>query len=293
MSYLRSMLRAAASRPTRVIGMYWGETFPFYYVSEYPKSGGSWLGKMVADCLRIPYPEGQIFPAGFRCVIHNHWRYNPRFRRVLYVYRDGRDVMVSLFFHRMRTLARRDSVDVRIFKRQYDRLFGKGYDPNDSIALLPRFIENEFKRPRNPRVTWSQHIESWCAPDGHPHVTCLSYEQLVNDCRATLKRAIELVTGATVDQWRIDTTVEKFSMVRQTGRRPGEEDRGAFIRKGVAGDWPNHFSLEAAEVFNDLAGDALIHLGYEKDRDWVRNYPAPSDVRPARVDSRRTETIQE
>ena len=61
-------------------------------------------------------------------------------------------------------------------------------------------------------------------------------------------------------------------MVRQSGRRPGEEDVTQHIRKGVAGDWLNHFTRASAELFNDLAGDVLVTLGYEQDRNWVDRY---------------------
>ena len=62
-------------------------------------------------------------------------------------------------------------------------------------------------------------------------------------------------------------------MARQTGgRKAGEEDRGSFIRKGVAGDWVNHFGPTAARRFDELAGDALVAVGYEEDRDWVDRY---------------------
>ena len=64
-------------------------------------------------------------------------------------------------------------------------------------------------------------------------------------------------------------------MARQTGRAPGAEDRGSFIRKGVAGDWVNHFTRETAELFDELAGDALVALGYESDRGWADRYDLP------------------
>ncbi|MCA1847755.1 MAG: sulfotransferase domain-containing protein [Actinobacteria bacterium] len=65
--------------------------------------------------------------------------------------------------------------------------------------------------------------------------------------------------------------VEEFSFERQAGRRPGEEDRGSFLRKGVVGDWRNYFSPEAREMFDRYAGDELILLGYERDRAWVED----------------------
>ena len=58
-----------------------------------------------------------------------------------------------------------------------------------------------------------------------------------------------------------------------TGRRPGEEARGEFARKGVSGDWENHFTRAAAEVFDSYAGNALVELGYEQNSSWVEKRP--------------------
>lgn len=39
-------------------------------------------------------------------------------------------------------------------------------------------------------------------------------------------------------------------------------------RKGVPGDWPNHFSPEMKQVFKELTGNSLMILGYEENNDW-------------------------
>jgi len=52
------------------------------------------------------------------------------------------------------------------------------------------------------------------------------------------------------------------------GRERGQEDPSSFYRKGVAGDWKNHFSKEDRRVFKEEAGELLIRLGYEDDLDW-------------------------
>jgi hypothetical protein len=270
MNSFLNLLRRGTDRTSRLIGIYWGEVFPFYYLCEYPRSGGTWLGKMVADCLQIPYPAPPIFPYGFTCVIHNHWRYHPRLRRVIYLYRDGRDCMVSLFFHRMRRMAMGDRRMLRRFGRRYERLFGRRYDPDDTAALLPKFLEDEFAHPRSPGINWAQHIRSWYDLENRPQITYVSYEQLREDTESTLKHVVERASGNDVDSWLVQTAVEKFSMARMTGRKAGQEDRKSFIRKGVAGDWRNHFTPEAAAIFDDLAGDVLVELGYEESRNWVK-----------------------
>ncbi|ABZ83411.1 sulfotransferase domain family protein [Heliomicrobium modesticaldum Ice1] len=40
------------------------------------------------------------------------------------------------------------------------------------------------------------------------------------------------------------------------------------FRKGIIGDWKNHFSDEHKKAFKEIAGDVLITLGYEENYDW-------------------------
>ncbi|MDJ0660402.1 MAG: sulfotransferase domain-containing protein [Crocosphaera sp.] len=52
------------------------------------------------------------------------------------------------------------------------------------------------------------------------------------------------------------------------GRTIGEEDVKSHYRKGVAGDWKNHFNEDHINFFKDKYGQLLINLGYEKDENW-------------------------
>ncbi|HYZ05733.1 MAG TPA: sulfotransferase domain-containing protein, partial [Rubrobacter sp.] len=52
------------------------------------------------------------------------------------------------------------------------------------------------------------------------------------------------------------------------GRTQGEEASSSFYRKGIAGDWKNHFTEKDRRVFKEEAGELLIQLGYEEDLDW-------------------------
>jgi hypothetical protein len=273
----RLIAEKLASTSTRWIGSRWGDSFPFYYVSEYPKSGGTWLARMISDYLQIPFPRFSLLPPTFASVVHNHWAYQPGLRRVFYIYRDGRDVMTSLYFHRLRIARHTNRPGKRRLTHTYERLLGKNYDPRDVVKHMRRFVEFEFSQPgRGTPLSWRAHVEDWHRPEQRPGtIAYLSYEELLSDCAETLGRAIETVTGQPIDPWQLDTTIEKLSMKRQTGRDPGQSDMTQHIRKGVAGDWRNHFSREAAVLFNELAGDTLVRLGYEPDTNWVDRYDYP------------------
>jgi Sulfotransferase domain len=101
-------------------------------------------------------------------------------------------------------------------------------------------------------------------------VTQVRYEDLRRNTAVELQRIVLELTGRRLGLEEVVTIAEEFSFERQAGRRPGEEDKRSFLRKGIVGDWRKHFNQEAGEIFNRYAGSELILLGYERDRSWVR-----------------------
>jgi len=250
----------------------WGETFPFYYVMEYPKSGGTWLAQMIADYLQIPRPQKPIFPIGFRSVIHGHWSYSPRLRRVFYLVRDGRDVVVSSYFRAIGEIEHPPFANSRsYYRKRFPSLFDPTKDPRKDVReILPRFICEWSTRPAGTRHPWPAHIAMWV---DKPHVVVVRYEDLLEDAVSTLARALPTHTGREVDLDALRITVEKFSFERQAGRKRGVEVPGAVLRKGVAGDWRNHFTRAAGAAFHARCGATLVNLGYERDGGWVDALP--------------------
>jgi hypothetical protein len=178
-------------------------------------------------------------------------------------------VMVSLWFHRMREIAQQGPSHSHT--AIYERLFGRGYDPADARRHLPRFIEHELTHPRGARLSWPNHIQAWAFD--RPHVVTLSYESLLADAVGILARSIPLHSGQPVDLTRLSAVVQQHSFAQQTGRAAGQEDRSSFRRKGVAGDWKNHFSREAAELFEAHCGHVLRRLGYDAPPGWTAALP--------------------
>jgi hypothetical protein len=62
--------------------------------------------------------------------------------------------------------------------------------------------------------------------------------------------------------------VQQHRFEQLAGRKRGEEDVNSHLRKGVPGDWKNHFGEEHIRVFKTRYNDLLLTLGYEDDPDW-------------------------
>jgi len=275
-----AQMKRISSKATKLVGALWGEKLGFYYVSEYPRSGGTWLGQMLADYLQVAFPQQSIFPHGFPCVTHNHWSYSSRLRGVFYLLRDGRDLVTSMFYYAQRGVRGSDHVTRRYFLHRFPPLAHLVEHPELAEELFPDFVESWFLRPYGVRFNWNEHVAQWAFD--RPNVIRVSYESLREDCFGTMKRILEQRLGTPVDEARLTRTIERFSFENQTGRRPGEEDPNAFARKGIVGDWRNHFTRQAGEIFQDYGGETLRRLGYETNADWWRDLPDQPTVRAPR-----------
>lgn len=52
------------------------------------------------------------------------------------------------------------------------------------------------------------------------------------------------------------------------GRKPGEENVNHHFRKGLPGDWVNHFNDEHKRYFKEHYNKLLVKLGYTEDENW-------------------------
>jgi hypothetical protein len=282
MSFLRRNMERASSRVDRWLGVRYSAAYPLYYVIEHPRAGGTWLADMVADALQLPFPKNNLFPLGCTGVLHNHWSWEPRLRNVMYMVRDGRDVAVSLFFYCTRPIRLgADRGMLRYIGRRFPYLVVPGADLGDCSGMLPRFIEDWVRRPYGCRDSWPEHVRSWALDS--TGVVVAGYEELRADTPGVLTRVLREVTGKEPDPRQVQVAVERFTFERQTGRQAGSQDTSNAKRKGIVGDWRNHFSREAGEVFDRHCGEMLMRLGYERDRDWWKALPALDELRARRV----------
>jgi hypothetical protein len=195
--------------------------------------------------------------------MHGHLLYTPFLKNVFCVLRDGRDVVVSAYYH---MLFENEKSSPLLAKKTRGALQFDDYD--DIQKNLPRFIEYLFviENRRMFHFNWAEFINSWW---GRRQAAFVRYEDLLAGAAETLKSPIERITGRGVDMTRLRAAEEQFSFARLVNRQAGEEDTRSFLRKGIAGDWKNKFTREAKEVFAHYAGEQLIRLGYETNNAWI------------------------
>ena len=239
-------------------------------VNEYPKSGGSWLTQMLGEALDLPNPRRRL-PMLKSSMMHGHYLHPMNLRNIVMVWRDGRDIMVSFYFH----LVAENNFASPTTKAHSRKLMAVS-DVDDVAANLPKFIELVSVGKLHPRFGWGDFYKRWA---NHPKVLASTrYEAMLEDAGTELHR-LQAALGGLKTPAQCAEIAERFSFERQANRKAGVADNSKFLRKGIAGDWKNHFSREAAEVFDHYASEALIALGYENDSGWVDRHVAALDLR--------------
>jgi glycosyltransferase involved in cell wall biosynthesis len=187
--------------------------------------------------------------------------------KVIHVFRDGRDVAVSLMHH-FWTLAKDkgpagDRVAIYDLEPE-ERAKRDAYreDPEGFLASGESIFVEE--RLRQIAARWSRRV-SKASRDGTSHFGDnfyqVSYEELLARPQENMKAIFELL-GAQADEEVVRRCVEKNSFESMARRPKGREDSGAFLRKGVAGDWRSVFTERDREIYDGVAGETLREFGY-------------------------------
>ncbi len=230
-------------------------------VSEFPKSGGSWVAQMLADYLEKPFPRniGAKFESS---IMHGHELHSDKFEKPFCVLRDGRDVIISFYHHMMIGNKR-----MAAHARDTYRAMCPFDDYDDVKGNLPKYIDFIFTeyRKKPGKFSWKDHVNSYWGKEG---VVFIRYEDLLEDTAGTMFNALYKKLGEEPNLDRLRGIEEKYSFKNQSKREKGTEKKDHFLRKGIAGDWKNYFGDEAAAMFDKHAGKELVRFGYEKDRNW-------------------------
>jgi glycosyltransferase involved in cell wall biosynthesis len=184
--------------------------------------------------------------------------------KVVHIYRDGRDVAVSLMHHFWRLSKDKGG----IFELEPEELRKRdAYLENPEGFVLSGesiFIEERLKQMA---VRWNRRISKASRNGAYlfgRDFYQLSYEELLKSPEEHLKAIFELL-GASADDETVSRCIESNDFERLAERSQGQEDSGSFFRKGVAGDWRNVFTESDRRIYEEIAGETLLRMGYDVD----------------------------
>jgi hypothetical protein len=235
------------------------------------KSGSTWLNRITMSlCKKAGIPAAQfskrsdfdhdlgqyVAQRGIRCVAWNNaeWELVKDLNfRAFHVVRDPRDVLVSAYYSHLKTHPTKDWPQLAQF-----RPFVEKAEMEDALFMEIGFIPDVFRRFRE-----------WNLDD--PRVMNLRLEDISPDPVNKLRKAYQFIglfdAGVTEDQFLEVMEEHQFEKL-SGGRKQGEESTNSHYRKGIAGDWQNHFNKRHCNYFKRAMNDILVKYGYEQDENW-------------------------
>ncbi|MGB3811223.1 MAG: sulfotransferase domain-containing protein [Parvibaculum sp.] len=236
------------------------------FICSYPKSGNTWLRFLIANLL---HPGGdvsfstinQLVPDIYSLnvgkmaqlptprILKSHEAFRPDYRRVLYICRDPRDVLLS-YYHFSR---RERTIDDDLPMKDFARLFLDGGLQWQEIG------------------TWAEHVGSWMGARQIDDRFCfLRYENLYADPVGELRRIAHIlkipattkmlegaVEASTANRMR---SLEQSDTTAALGKNPRSDI--PFVRVARPGGWREELDPEIAAEMETRWGSLMQQLGY-------------------------------
>lgn len=229
----------------------------------YPKSGTSWVAHILSEALDVPEPSFYRLPVLKGAVLHGH-RFGGPGLPTIYVVRDFRDVMVSLYHHRCRRLSSPKNPRYRGSMEERYRQLPLPFHHENVGENIECFIELEIRDPRDSRLGWPDHVARALDQDTRRNFSIVRYEDLLIDPLKVLGGALQPVLDKALDHDRLESAVARNEFAALTGgRSAGDALDSSFYRSGTAGGWERVFDASATELVNAYAGPTLEKLGYD------------------------------
>jgi len=237
------------------------------FLTCYPRSGNTWVRFLIGNLLQQDPPADfmnieRLVPDMYRTadwllrrlprprILKSHECFDPRYKKVIYLVRDPRDVAISNYHMEVKLGSMPEGYPIGQFVR--------------------RWMEGQFW----PRIgSWADHVLSWVSTrQGHQGFLLLRYEDLLKDSNGELARIATLVGREAAPE----TLVRAVELSTADRMRALEKEQGSrwattfrtrqdkpFVRTATAGGWRSTLPAESVASIEAKWGSLMGSLGYE------------------------------
>ena len=237
------------------------------FVVSFPKSGNTWTRFLIANILfgdrqnvdfkNIEKLVPDIYQANDSTllkiktprVLKSHEFFDPRYKQVIYIVRDPRDVAVSQYFFHNKTCR------------------------NDENFPIDDFVDMFISGGTSRFGTWGENVGSWLGFK-KDNLWVFRYEDLLLNGVSSIKRMAEIFDKHFSEEKIKDILAKSsFDNMRKLEEQQGKEWKPIkntrsdipFMRSGKIGQWKNHLSEESVKKIWNSWSAQMEQLGYEFD----------------------------
>ncbi len=227
------------------------------------KAGSQWVNRILhtlaydrlvlpevecAQFLNKPLVPGGVYPTVYVTREQFESVELPKNWKRFVVIRDLRDTLVSLYFS---------------IKHSHPILTDKTRERRATLTDLS-VEEGLLHVTENLMAGIAQVQWSWVAAKEK----LIKYEELLEHDEEIFAELLLRGCRLEVDPLRFREVIRQNRFEARSGRKPGEEDLKSHERKGVSGDWQNHFTDRITRAFKNRFASLLVATGYEKGFNW-------------------------
>jgi hypothetical protein len=237
------------------------------FLVSFPKSGNTWTRFLACNIIDPDHPVTfaalesripEIYDVTDRALRHfprpriikSHEAFDPRYKKIIYIVRDPRDVAVSYYEFQLKRRVISEALSLEQF--------------------IPIYLESGIE----PKIgNWGDHVLSWLATrQGRSNFLLLRYEDMKARTQEEATKIANFL-GFDSSPERIARAVELSSFDRM--RKLESEESGQwketkktrqdkpFVRKGVVGGWRSTLTESSVAQIESAWGQIMRMLGYE------------------------------
>jgi len=237
------------------------------FLVSFPRSGNTWTRFLVSNLVnpddpvtfatlesRIPeiydVPDRLLRGMPRPRIIKSHECFDPRYKKIIYIVRDPRDVAVSYYEFQLKRRVVSEDCSLEEF--------------------VPRFMESEFE----PKTgSWGDHVLSWLATrQGQNNFLLLRYEDMQKKTQIEAAKIASFL-GLDPSPERTARAVELSSAerMRELEKKQSHQWKETkktrkdkpFVRKAVSGGWKATLPQSCVVQIESAWGHIMQMVGYE------------------------------
>lgn len=237
------------------------------FLVSFPRSGNTWTRFLVCNLMNPDDPVNfaklesripEIYDVTDRNlrafprprIIKSHECFDPRYRKIIYIVRDPRDVLISYYEFQLKRRVITEECTLEEF--------------------VPRFMESEIE----PKTgSWRDHVVSWTATrGGQKNFLLLRYEDMIADTQrestkiasflgfdTSPERIARAVALSSADRMR---KLEKEQSRQWKETKKTRQDK-PFVRKAASGGWKTILPERCVTQIESAWGDVMRSVGYK------------------------------